>query len=266
MTGQTPSAPRVRFSLLWKITLPFVFLAMVLGLGATYLVNTFLSEEEADRFVRQLVDSGQQAKDALVRVEIDLLGLQRLVANTTGVAEAAARQDAEDLRERVLPQVLNAKEDVLAILDPNGTSLLTIRHQPEAGPESYDALRGETYYAEWALVQRVLRQESDPVVGDKHAGLEALVLGDRVSYVFWVAGPLIDSEERFVGAVLVGRYLDRLTSEISAEAGANISIYGLTDGQVLSTTLEPEASESLTLAPDLLSLAIDPAQASSPLR
>jgi adenylate cyclase len=81
-----------------------------------------------------------------------------------------------------------------------------------------------------------------------------------------VAGPLIDSEERFVGAVLVGRYLDRLTSEISAEAGANISIYGLTDGQVLSTTLEPEASESLTLAPDLLSLAIDPAQASSPLR
>jgi hypothetical protein len=88
MASQTVSGPRVRFSLIWKITLPFVFLSMVLGLRPSW--NTFLSQEEADRFVRQLVDSGQQAKDALVRVEIDLLGLERLVANTAGVAESAA--------------------------------------------------------------------------------------------------------------------------------------------------------------------------------
>ena len=266
MASQTVSGSRVRFSLIWKITLPFVFLSMVLGLGATYLVNTFLSQEEADRFVRQLVDSGQQAKDALVRVEIDLLGLERLVANTAGVAEATALGDAEDLRARVLPQVLNAREDVLAILDLNGTSVLTIRHQPGGAAESYDALRGETYYAEWALVQDVLQGVADPVVGDKHAGLEALVLGDQVSYVFWVAGPLIDAQERFVGAVLVGRYLDRLTAETAVEAGANVSIYTSSGGQVVSTTLEPEETETLTLSRESLNLALSPEQASSPLR
>jgi adenylate cyclase len=266
MSTQPLPALRVRFSLLWKITLPFVFLSMVLGLGATYLVNTFLSQEEADRFVRQLVDSGQQAKDALVRVEIDLLTLERLAANTAGVAESAAIGDAEDLRQRVLPPVLNAREDVLAILDPNGTSVLTIRHRPDEGPESYDALRGETYYSEWAFVQRVLRREVDPVIGDKQADLEALVLGDRVSYVFWVAGPLIDPQERFVGAVLVGRYLNRVTAEAAVDAGANISIYAPSGGEVLSTTLEPQESESLTLAPELLSQALLTDQPSSPLR
>ena len=65
--------PRVRFSLLWKITLPFVLLAMLLGLGAALLVNDLLSQEETDRFLNQLIDAGQQATDAVVRSEIDLL-------------------------------------------------------------------------------------------------------------------------------------------------------------------------------------------------
>jgi adenylate cyclase len=212
--------------------------------------------------VRQLVEA-PAGQDALVRVEIDLLGLERLVANTAGVAESAAIGDAEDLRARVLPQVLNAREDVLAILDLNGTSVLTIRHQPGGAAESYDALRGESYYAEWALVQDVLQGVADPVVGDKHAGLEALVLGDQVSYVFWVAGPLIDAQERFVGAVLVGRYLDRLTAEAAVEAGANISIYALSGGQ---WSAPPGADENLTLAPESLKLSLSPEQASSPLR
>ena len=82
--------PRVRFSLLWKITLPFMLLAMLLGLGAALLVNDLLSQEETDRFLRQLVDAGQQATDAVVRSEIDLLEPEPLIANTHGVAEAVA--------------------------------------------------------------------------------------------------------------------------------------------------------------------------------
>jgi len=58
---------RVRFSLRWKITLPFMLLALVLGLGATYVLNRLLSENEETRFLRQLADGGQQAADAVVR-------------------------------------------------------------------------------------------------------------------------------------------------------------------------------------------------------
>ena len=55
--------PRVRFSLRWKITLPFMFLALALGLAATVIVNRVLGEAEEVRFLRQLADSGQQAAD-----------------------------------------------------------------------------------------------------------------------------------------------------------------------------------------------------------
>ncbi|MCI0862142.1 MAG: hypothetical protein J4N82_09440, partial [Chloroflexi bacterium] len=129
--------PRVRFSLLWKITLPFVLLAMLLGLGAALLVNDLLSQEETDRFLNQLIDAGQQATDAVVRSEIDLLELERLIANTEGVAEAVTVGNAEDLRARVLPLAVNAGIDVVAVVDNEGTSIVTVRRRPDAPPGDY---------------------------------------------------------------------------------------------------------------------------------
>jgi len=46
MESRSTPRPRIRFGLLWKITLPFMLLVMGLGLGATYVVNRLLSEDE----------------------------------------------------------------------------------------------------------------------------------------------------------------------------------------------------------------------------
>ena len=247
MQDRSAAKPRVRISLLWKITLPFMLLAMVLGFGATYLVNRLFSEDESRRFERQLVNSGQQAADSVVRAEIDLLELERLIANTEGVADAAAAGSAEDLRVRVLPPVVNAGADVVAVLDESGTSLLTVRRRPEANAGDYDTLRGETYYSEWMFVQQVLAGASDEVVGDKHAGMEPIILDGVERHVFFVAGPLFDSTQTLKGAVLVGEYLDRLVATVEDEAGANISIYARLSGEALSSTLQPGDLSSLNL-------------------
>jgi adenylate cyclase len=266
MEDRRPDTPRVRFSLLWKITLPFMLLAMVLGLGATYVVDQLLSEEETGRFLRQLVDGGQQAKDAVVRSEVDMLELERLIANTEGVSDAAAQANAEDLRSRVLPLAFNANADVVAILDNEGTSLLTVRRRPGAPAGDYDSLRGETYYADWAFVQRILQGVTDEVVGDKHAGLEAIVLDGIEHHVFFVGGPLTASERTLTGAVLVGEYANRLVGEIGDEAGANISIYDLDAGRNLSTTLEPDAAESINLTANDLADVGSVGEGRSPVR
>ena len=257
--------PRVRFSLLWKITLPFMLLAMVLGLGAALLVNDLLSQEETDRFVRQLIDSGQQAADAVVRSEIDLLELERLIANTEGVAEAVTVGNAEDLRARVLPLVVNAGVDVVAVVDDEGTSIVTVRRRPDAPLGDYDTLRGETYYGQWPFVQRVLTEVADEVVGDKHAGLEALEFDGEQHYVFFVAGPLHEEDRTLNGSVIVGKYVDRLASEVSDEAGANVSNYdGL--GTALSSTLEPTSGESIDVSPDTLQKVETSGEGGSPIR
>lgn len=259
-------SPRVRFSLLWKITIPFILLALVLGLGATYVVDRLLNQEETDRFLRQLVDGGQQAKDAVVRAEVDLLELERLIANTEGVAESAAAADAEDLRTRVLPLALNAKADIVAVLDLNGTSILTIRRRPDAEAGNYETLRGETYYAEWPFVQRVLAGVTDEIVGDKHAGMQAIVLDGIEHHVFFVGGPLRASEREQTGSVVIGQYADRLVASVRDEAGANVSVYELVAGRVVSSTLEPASDESIDLTSDDLTSLGAVGEGQSPVR
>jgi len=266
MQDRSIASPRVRFSLLWRITLPFMLLAMILGFGAAYLVNRFISEDESRRFQRQLGNSGLQAADSVVRAENDLLELERLIANTTGVADAAAAGNAEDLRVRVLPPVFNAGADVVAILDGSGTSLLTVRRRPEANAGDYDTLRGETYYSEWLFVQQVLTGVSDELVGDKHAGMEPIILDGVERHVFFVAGPLFDSTQTLKGAVLVGEYLDRLALTVEAEAGANISIYALSSGEALSSTLEPGDLSPLNLTAEDIASVGEVGEDSSPVR
>ena len=52
MVKQRPPKPKIQFSLLWKITIPFMLLAMILGLSTTYFVNRMLTEEETEQAAR----------------------------------------------------------------------------------------------------------------------------------------------------------------------------------------------------------------------
>jgi hypothetical protein len=185
--------PRVRISLRWKIILPFIILAIALGLGLGFLVNQQLTKAEEVSFLRQLRDSGQQATDELVRIEEQLLGVQRAISNTEGVPEGIALGKAEDLRVRILPIVVTTDTDVAVILDRNGISLLAIRRsEPDAPQGDYLTLRGEDYYQTWPFVQEILEPDAakEDSEGDKQAGMEPIRLGEEEVEVFFIGGPM----------------------------------------------------------------------------
>lgn len=239
--------PSAGMSIKWRITLPFVFLALIMGLGATLIVNQILNESSQERFWRQVADSGKQAADAIVRREMDLLEVGRLIANTEGVLDSAALADAEGIRERVLPLVINADLSVAVLIDTEGHSILTIRKRPDQPAGTYERpIRGENYYAEWPFVQRVLAGEMDEQ-GDKFSGIASIFFEDEEVYTFFLAGPLRNSAGEIVGAVLVGSYLDDIITEVTAAAGANISLYRIPDGYRLSSTLEFSAEDEQRL-------------------
>jgi class 3 adenylate cyclase len=243
-----------------------MLLALAVGLGFVYLLARFLGQTSDERFVRQLADSGQQAADGVVRSENDLLRLERQIANTDGVGEAAANGDAEGLRALVLPLILNAQADMVAILDLQGTSLLAIRHKPGGAAGEYDSLRGEAFYAAWPAVNAVLRGEVDAQGGDKHPGLESLRFGDQAIGVFFIGGPLKDTSGRLLGAILVGQYLPDLVATLREAAGAHTTVYDAVSGRLLSTSLEPEDPAALTIPPASLAAAFDPVSTGNPLR
>jgi hypothetical protein len=262
----TAPKSRVRFSLRWKITLPFLLLALALGIGFLYLVERLVREGEQERFIRQLASSGQQAVDALVRQEADLLELERLIANTEGVGEAAALGNAEALRDRVLPVVANAKRDVVAIVDLSGNSVLSVRHPPDAPGGQYETLRGEAFYANWPLVDSVLQSRLNDAQGDKRAGVEALIIGGKTVPVLLVAGPLRDASGQAVGAILVGQYLETLVEELQQAAGASVTAYDLATGELLASTLEPQDPTALTLTAQAITAAYAPEKGPEALR
>jgi hypothetical protein len=201
---------RVRFSIRWKIILPFILLALVLGLGVVFLVNRQFGQADEVRFLRQLRDSGQQATDEVVRIEDRLLEVQRTIANTQGVPEALALLQSERLRNIILQTVVNTDTDVAVVLDREGTSLLAIRkRQPDAPIGDYTTLRGEGYYQDWPFVQVILSssQSGAGSIPEKQAGLHSIFSNEDEYPVFFVGGPLIDEEGTVFGAVLVHQRL-----------------------------------------------------------
>jgi adenylate cyclase len=263
---------RVRFSIRWKIILPFILLALVLGLGVVFLVNRQFGQADEVRFLRQLRDSGQQATDEVVRIEDRLLEVQRTIANTQGVPEALALLQSERLRNIILQTVVNTDTDVAVVLDREGTSLLAIRkRQPDAPIGDYTTLRGEGYYQDWPFVQVILSssQSGAGSIPEKQAGLHSIFSNEDEYPVFFVGGPLIDEEGTVFGAVLVGMYLENIISDMASVAGAHTSVYASMSGELMATDFNDsdlEGPSSLFLVPSLVDAAREPEGRQEPYR
>ncbi len=260
--------PRIRLSLRWKITLPFMFLAFFLALGAILIVTRLSTESGQLQFLRQLLDSGQQAADEVVRVEERLLEVERAIANTEGVMSAVALGDAEALRERILGLIISSRIDVAVILERDGTSLLTSRR---AGAEIPEILRGEGFYTDWSFVRQVLQLDAEVVddVGEKQVGLQVIFLGEEEVAVLFIAAPLIDESGTILGAVLTGAYLDNVAAQLSESARTAVSFYDTQTGQLLCTTFEDRMTwvpANLVLSSELIEIAGDEDRDEEPYR
>lgn len=242
-SGTTNSElPPVKVPMRVKLTVPFALLAMLFAIGAVYLGSRFILESFRERFTNQLIDAGTLASDWMVQEEDRMLDTLRLIANTEGVAEAVQSRDAGRLREITLPLAINYREEALEILDTNGISVLSLRHRPDAGVESYDSFQTDTVQSEWEFVHKVLDQQIDQI-GDKYSGLANAPWGRY----FYIAGPVY-SEEQMVGVVLVGKSIESLARQMRQDTLAQITLYDLNGLPQASTVLIPEEIPGLPAA------------------
>jgi HAMP domain-containing protein len=260
------SKPTPRFSLRWKITLPFILLALLLSLGMVYLLSRIVGQDQQERYLLQMTDSGQQAADAVVRIEDELLATERLIANTEGILDGVQEVDSEALRALVLPLVVNADVDVVSIVDAQASSLLSVRRPPGGSAGEYSTLRGEAFYSSWPFVQRLLAGAADSAIGDKQTGMHSIRIGDQDLPVLFVGGPVRDASGVVHGAVLVGRFLEDLVPQVAEQAGASTSIYDQFNGQLLATSLEPEDRAALTLPLETIDRSMAPGTEGDPMR
>ena len=221
----------VRFSLRYKITLPYILLAVLLAIAGTIVITRIVVDSVQGRFVNQLMDTGKLAADRVVELEEEQLATLRVVANTEGIATALKNADTNTLRELLTPIAVNTGSDVIEVLNLEGIALLSLRHRPNGGPFDYEQSRGGDWYTSWPIVQRVLAGETD-TIGDKFADL---VLDTPWGATFYIAGPIYDYDE-MIGVALVGTYVNRLVYDLRAASGAaHVTLY-VAEGQPLATT------------------------------
>jgi class 3 adenylate cyclase len=225
-----------------KLTLPYVFLALVVAFVATFLVTSLIVDLLEGLFRDALIKAGEEAADTVVLIERDQLADLRLILYTEGFDEAVANGDEDAVNRLATPLVVNERLDCAEVLDAYGDAILTMHHQPGGGVTDYDFTPGSGH-GEWEAVQKVLAGESDEIDGklhDKYADLIETEWG----WVFYTIGP-IKREGRVVGVLLVGSYLDNLVKRLDSATLARVSVYR--DGMPLATTLTSEEVGGLAL-------------------
>lgn len=227
-----PSLPRVKFPMRLKITIPYAVLAAMFALAAALLVSRLVIDSVEQRFTTQLIDAGKLASDWMVQEENRMLSTLRGAANTIGVPEAVAGRDSNTLWAMLLPMAVNEQEDYVTILDPAGLALLTLRKVEGGTAADYEATQGEALLAGEPFVRAALGEALDEG-RDKYASLVRL---NDVDY-FMIAGPVRSTDGKIVGAVVVGRRLDRLVKNNREVTLAHVTIYDQTGGILASTML-----------------------------
>jgi class 3 adenylate cyclase/CheY-like chemotaxis protein len=228
--GATAGLPSVRFPVRIKITLPYLFLALIFAMVGAYIVTQFVLGQVEERFNNQLIATGKQNADWMVREESKHLETLRLVANTQGIAGAISQVDDKTLHEIALAHAINSNEELIDILDPHGASVLSLHHVPGGKAEDYTVTKGDTVFAGLPFVREVLAGKQDNGQ-DKTAGLAAPSWGPS----FYVCGPILDTQGKIAGAVLVGRSLSSMVAQIRQDDLADVTVYDAGGRPVTST-------------------------------
>jgi HD-GYP domain-containing protein (c-di-GMP phosphodiesterase class II) len=237
-----------------KITLPFLILAIALAIGAAILITQIVFDTVNERFTNQLIESGKISSAQMVREETAILTNLRLLAHADGIASAIQQADAERLRELSYGIVVDSRQDAVEFLDVNGNLVLSMRHTPGGAIEDYQFVKqGDDSMKQWEFVQQVLIRHQDER-GDKFAGYADTDWG----HYYYIAGPVYDEQDNFVGVVVVGTTLQTIADHLREKSLTQVTMYDFTGMPIVSTFSKPPQLDS-----DQINLVISGQESSS---
>lgn len=214
-----------------KLTLPYVLLSLLIAMGGGLIVTRLMIDSLEQRFEGQLGETRTLASDVMVREEDRLLETLRLLSHTEGVPAAILQEDQAKILKLVYPVTFNAGEDVVLVLDKNGTVLATILKTENPGEYQFPYINEKL--STLPFVARLVHQEVDET-GDKFSGVSDAEWGTY----FFVSGPVHDQNDDLVGIILVGKSLKGVVEKIHNETLAQATIYDTEFNPVVSTLPE----------------------------
>ncbi|HEX9374043.1 MAG TPA: adenylate/guanylate cyclase domain-containing protein, partial [Roseiflexaceae bacterium] len=226
-------APRLSF----KITLPYVVLALILALATIYVVARTQAAKVTTEFARQIDDARVRVGDSVVRTEQAQVADVRTLSRLIGLPGAVRAGDSKRLLNLVAPYAVSQSIERIVVVDAAGRTLATI-HSHGA---DMSAVANSSDLAGWPGVVAVLQHASD-AQGDKYVELA----DDRGEPVLYTVAPIYDGASQ-VGALLVGTTARTLVERWRGSTLADVTLYAA-GGTPLATSLGAELPAALDSA------------------
>lgn len=250
--------PDIKLPVRVKIIFPYLFLSVLIILGAAYITSRIARESVEERFINQLIGAAKIANDWMVQEEDRMLQTLRLVSNTGGVSNTVQQNEANLARNIIYPIAVNAGEDAIILIDGDGKNVITVWHDPQKNIEDYEGITIPDHeFLSYPFVQDTFSVQPDDQ-GDKYAGLGEI---SNARY-FFISGPLKNDDGNPIGVAIVGNQLDNLTQEMSEDILGFVTFYDF-EGIPFSTTLFDTVDQVNILNPEEINEIIETAEEQS---
>lgn len=231
VVSQRPAfVPRLSF----KLTLPYVLLAIVLALATLYILARTQASNVTTEFSRQLADARVRVGDSVVQTERLQIDHVRTLAHVKGLASAARARDVQSLYNIIKPFAVSQRIERIVVTDQTG--------HPLSGIDNHDAdvaqLATNLAIATWPSVMNVLHGVSD-AQGDKYVEM----VDDNGTQVIYTVAPVYDNTT-LVGALLVGTSVRTLVERWRGATLADVTLYS-DSGVPVASSLGAEPPKSL---------------------
>jgi signal transduction histidine kinase len=221
-----------------KVILPYLLLTLVVAVIGVYVVTRLVSNTLNERLTNQLLEAGRVVSDNFVRQEVTHVESARIVAYTTGLAEALKNEDRETALSLVEPLATGLGIENLILISPQGNELVQLIEDKNGDLQRVNENTGA---AASPIVAPYLKNRNDEEPPRRALGVNLV----NEKYYYYTAIPVPLNNE-FAGVVVIGSSMENILPFLKSTSLADIIIYG-GDGHAIGTTLGAGSADQDTL-------------------
>src|SRR3972149_7262900 len=141
-----------------KVILPYLLLTVVFTAIGVFVVTRLVSNTLEERLTNQLLEAGRVVSDNFVREEVAHVESARIVAYTTGLAQALQSEDREAALTLVEPLASGLGLENLILISPRGTELVHLIRDEDGDLQQ---VKESTGAANSTIVQPYLKNKDE---------------------------------------------------------------------------------------------------------
>ncbi len=221
-----------------KVILPYLLLTVIVSVIGVYVVTRLVSNTIQGRLTNQLLEAGRVVSDSFVRQEVRHVETARIIAYTSGLADALAGEDRETALTLAEPVFAGLGIENLILVSAQGNELVHLILDEKG---ELQRVEQDTGAANSTIVAPFLANRNSEEPPRRALGVNLVNDG-----TYYYTSLPVSSDGRFSGVIVVGTSIQNILPFLKSTALADIIIYG-GDGQAIGSTLGANDQNTLKL-------------------